>query len=270
MKKFTYTALAFGLGLAMQAKTSVASSFLIEDACKQGDYVKMLSLMEEEAQKQGKFQLHNQYTLANAYAEGEMECGVMSGEKIHFPPNIHKAIRWYERIVFSKETKFYEPYSAKWRLADIYYFGKEGVEKNGNLAKRYYQELANLSDAVIRQVEDYKFGEGLEEPKGLNRMVVLETRGNARRRLAQMYYFGDFIRQDYQKAYQWASKGWEDNSSYAGKMVAVMQYEGRGTTQNRQKATELMGKLCDTGFEQQACDAYQDMRANRPLRSLSL
>lgn len=269
MKKFTYTALAIGLGLAMQAKTSVASLLPIEDACKQGDYVKMLSLMEEEAQKQGKFQLHNQYTLANTYAKGEMECG-SSGEKIHFPPNIHKAIRWYERIMFSKETKFYEPYSAKWRLADIYYLGKEGVEKNGNLAKRYYQELANLSDAVIQQLEDYKFGEGLEELKGLSRMVVLETRGNARRRLAQMYYFGMFMPQDYQKAYQWASKGLGDNNPYAGQMVAVMQYEGRGTTQNRQKATELMGKLCDTGFEQQACDLYQDMRANRPLQNVRL
>lgn len=175
--------------------------------------------------------------------------------------------------MFSKETKSHEPYVAKLRVADIYFFGKEGVEKNGNLAKRYFQELANLNDAVIQKVEDYTIEGiegGAESFREIRRMVVLETRGNARRRLAQMYYFGMFMLQDDQKAYQWASKGWGDYNLHAGKMVAVMQYNGLGTTQNRQKATELMGKLCDTGFEQEACDLYQDMRANRPLRNFRL
>lgn len=146
-------------------------------------------------------------------------------------------------------------FSAKLKLADIYFFGKGDIAKDGLLAKHYYQELANISDHIIKNAKDELAG-----------LTIRAIRSAARHRLAQMYYFGNFARQDFQQAYHWAKKGWQDKDPNAGIIVAVLQYEGKGTQQNREAAKKLMGAICDKYSVQQACDWYQDMRNNRPLR----
>lgn len=162
-------------------------------------------------------------------------------------------------MAFRGETTDYYHFLAKYKLAEIYFWGEGDIAKDGQLAKRYYQELANISDSVIQNAKD--------KLKGLG---IRELRGNARYRLAQMYYFGDFMRQDFQQAYHWAKKGWQEGNQYAGVIVARLQYEGKGTEQNREAAKKLIGDICDKYANQQACDWYQDMRDNRPLRKGSI
>lgn len=230
---------------------------LTYEYCKIGDFPQALYWMERNARHPDEHQLFYQRKVANAYAMGS--CDPYGSKEQIYPPNYHKAIQWYQRVVFSGKTT-YNSVLAKFDLAEIYFWGKGDIAKDGQLAKRYYRELANISDSLIQNAEDTLEG-------GL---TIRKTRGNARLRLSKMYYFGDFMRQDFQEAYHWAKKGWQDKNYYAGVIVATLQYEGKGTEQNRELAKELIGDICDEYAYQQACDWYQDMRDNRPLRKGSI
>ncbi|OOR98424.1 hypothetical protein B0187_08230 [Haemophilus paracuniculus] len=228
-----------------KAQTVVADQF-----CDEGQYLEGLYWWEEAAKQNN---VQGQDRLADAYRNGS--CSLKRSNQ--FPPDYPKALEWYQRIIYNPKAKdTYEFYNAKFWIADMYYWGKNGIQQDGMQAKAGFTELANLPDKLIKAEKDKK-GDS----------VIKETRGNARYRLAQMYYFGDFTRQDYEQAYQWANKARQD-LNYRGAMIqAHLDYSQRG---NKQQGMELMGRVCDMGVSQQACDWYQDMKANRPLRAGNL
>ncbi|MFZ7224471.1 tetratricopeptide repeat protein [Avibacterium avium] len=229
------------------------------DYCKEGNYreafywqenvINHLDFKANATDKDKKDLEFYMSELADGYASGTCDpYGEGKGKQL-FLPDYRLAVRWYSRLAFIKNPVSYHPYNAKYDLAKIYFWGKGGIEKDLMRAKGYYKELAELSDDVAKK-----------------NMVIRETRGNARYRLAQMYYFGNNAPQDDKLAYQWADKARQDGNPYGARMQAVLLYEGRETKQNKQEALRLMRAVCDGWGDESACNWYQDMKANRPLR----
>ncbi|MFZ7267053.1 tetratricopeptide repeat protein [Avibacterium avium] len=234
-----------------------------DDYCKEGNYreafywqEKVINHLDFKANATDKDKKDLEFymsQLADGYASGTCApYGEGKGKQL-FLPDYRLAVRWYSRLAFIKNPVSSYPYNAKYKLAEIYFWGEGGIEKDLMRAKGYYKELAELSDDVLKKDT-----------------VIRETRGNARYRLAQMYFFGNNAPQDDELAYQWADKARQDGSSYGAKIQAVLLYEGRGTKQNKQAALRLMRVVCDIGGDESACNWYQDMKADRPLRKGAL
>ncbi|WP_017807213.1 SEL1-like repeat protein, partial [Avibacterium paragallinarum] len=139
--------------------------------------------------------------LAEGYTSGTCDpYGEGKGKQL-FLPDYRLAERWYSRLAFIKNPESSHPYDAKFQLAEIYFWGEGGIEKNLVRAKGYYKELAELSDELAKEYS-----------------VIQETRGNARYRLAQMYYFGNNAPQDDKLAYQWVDKARQDKNFYGARI----------------------------------------------------
>ncbi|MFQ1047901.1 tetratricopeptide repeat protein [Avibacterium paragallinarum] len=237
------------------------------DYCKEGNYREAFYWQENvinhlrfkaNATDEDKENLEFYMTrLAEGYASGTCDLyGEGKGKQL-FLPDYRLAERWYSSLAFIKNPVSSYPYKAKFKLAEIYFLGEGGIEKNLLLAKAYYKELAELSDDVIAE---------MAKKNKLSSEALQEIRGNARYRLAQMYYFGNNAPQDDKLAYQWAEKARQDKNFYGARMQAFLLYDGRGTKQNKQEALHLMRAVCDGWGDESACNWYQDMKANRPLR----
>lgn len=192
-------------------------------ACSKGDYYSALDWYEKVAagsyDKAG--QILKQYGLAAMYYGGKC----IGADYEQGTPNYPKALEWYSKVAYSSNEIPMFSYNSKLYLAEIYFWGKGGINKDVRRAKRLYEELANLADSIV--------GKGL----------VQETRGNARHRLAHMHYYGNFATQDYGRAYQWAEKAVQDGNPYALILKAVLLYKGLGVTQNRAEGLRVMGGL---------------------------
>ena len=58
-------------------------------------------------------------------------------------------------------------------------------------------------------------------------------------KLGEMYYYGDFIQQDYYKAFRCYAKATELGNLYARRMLSFMYYYGEGVEKNYEKAVKL-------------------------------
>lgn len=223
-------------------------------ACDNGDYYAALDWYEKAArQAYGKDNQEWQWhRLASMYEDGQC----IGAKTEQGSPNYPKALEWYERLAFNPNPKdLSDHYGAKFRVADIYFFEKGGIKRDGVMAKRLYTELANISDNVIQQ-----------DKQGTQGFVIKETRGNARFRLAQMHYYGKFATQNYQLAYQWAAKAVPDYSTYAIPLLAVLLYNGLGVKQDKAEGLRLVEVACDEFAIEKACELYQQMKANLPVK----
>ncbi|MDG6473693.1 tetratricopeptide repeat protein [Glaesserella parasuis] len=220
-------------------------------ACDNGDYYAALDWYEKAAkQAYGKDDQEWQwYRLASMYEDGQC----IGAKTEQGSPNYPKALEWYTRVAFNPNPKdLSHHYDAKFEVADIYFFEKGGIKRNGAMAKRLYTEVANISDNVIQQDK--------------NGFVIEETRSNARYRLAQMHYYGEFATQNYQLAFQWAGKAALDNNPYAAPLLAVLLYNGLGVKQDKAKGLELVEFACDKFAIEEACKLHKQMKANLPVK----
>lgn len=78
--------------------------------------------------------------------------------------------------------------------------------------------------------------------------------------LGTMYYNGQGVQQDYQKARQWYEKAAAQGESSAQFCLGLLYENGHGVRQDLATAKEWYGKACDNG-NQGGCDAYA--RLNR-------
>ncbi|MCT8824941.1 SEL1-like repeat protein [Glaesserella parasuis] len=229
-------------------------------ACKDSDYYAALDWYEKVAmQAYGKDnQEWQQYRLAEMYEDGQC----FGAKTEQGSPNYPKALEWYERLAFNPNPKelFYH-YDAKFKVADIYFFEKGGIKRNGAMAKRLYTEVANISDNVIQQLKNNE--NVLEALKG---SAIQETRSNARYRLAEMHYYGEFATQNYQLAYQWAGKAALDNNPYITPLLAVLFYNGWGVKQDKAEGLRLVEVACDKFAIEEACKLHKQMKANLPVK----
>ncbi|MFZ7109016.1 tetratricopeptide repeat protein [Avibacterium avium] len=191
--------------------------------------------------------------LAEAYAAGTCKPYGSDKKTQQFVPNYPMALKWYQRLAYKASPKSNYPYWAKFKIADMYYWGREGVEKDISRAKAYYKELASLDDAVINKLPKYED-------------ALKETRSNARWRLAVMHFLGKHAIKDHPLALQWAEKGARDGNQYAAVIMAYLLYQGEGVKHDKQEALELMGLVCDNFGDENACNWYQDIKANKRLR----
>lgn len=247
-----------------------AMGVVADQYCKEGNYRESLywreqqinskqqqlrqsGISEQQKQKIQVFLEFDKMQLADSYAKGSCDPYQTSIKQL-FLPDYQLALRWYRDLIFTQNPQSSFPYSAKFEMAEIYFWGEGGVKQDVFKAKIYYKELAEIPDNVIQT---------LAEKDKLS--ALQETRGNARMRLAQMHFIGKYASQDDQQAYFWATKALEDNNSYAAKIVAVLEYQGSGTTQNKTRALQLMKNVCDIRGDETACLLYQQMKANRPV-----
>ncbi|TCJ98968.1 Sel1 repeat-containing protein [Volucribacter psittacicida] len=248
----------------------LAMSIIADQYCKEGNYRESLywreqqinskqqqlrqsDITEQQKQKIQVFLEFDKMQLADSYAKGSCD-PYQKPIKQLFLPDYQLALRWYQDLSFTKNPQSSWPYSAKFKMAEIYFWGEGGVKQDVFKAKIYYKELAEIPDNVIQT---------LAEKDKLS--ALQETRGNARMRLAQMHFIGKYASQDDQQAYFWAKKGLEDNNPYAVIILAILEYQGSGTAQNKTRAVQLIKKVCDIEGDEYACLLYQQMKANRPV-----
>lgn len=237
--------------LLRRAQQGDANAQMGSIACDNGDYYAALDWYEKAAkQAYGKDdQEWQQYKLAEMYWAG-MCIGAKTEQG---SPNYPKALEWYTRVAFNPNPKeLSRHYSAKLSIADIYFFEEGGIKRDGAMAKRLYTELANISDNVIQQDKSGS--------------TIKETRSNARYRLAQMHYYGEFATQNYQLAFQWAGKAALDNNTYATPLLAVLFYNGLGVKQDKAKGLKLLEFVCDNFAIEKACKLHKQMKANLPVK----
>lgn len=228
-------------------------------ACENGDYYAALDWYEKAAkQAYGKDEQEwQQYQLAMMYEDG-MCVGAKTEQG---SPNYPEALEWYERVAYNPNPKDLSwHYDAKLRIANIYFLGKGGIKSDEARAKRLYTELANIPDNVIQQLKNK---DGLD---GLRGRTIQETRSNARLRLAQLHYYGEFATQNYQLAYQWAVKAASEGNPYAAQLLAVLFYNGLGIKQDKTKGLKLIELVCDDFAIEEACELHKQMKANLPVK----
>ena len=242
-------------------------SKLAKQYCKEGDYKSSLYWYEKKAllAKEDSFNYnYNFMYLADAYLRGTCAPYDTKFKEQQFEPDYKLALEWLNKLIYQKQPENSsifqtDPYLAKFKAADIYFWGERGIPKDVMIAKKYYKELAELDDETVNK-KDNK----------INKLVMLEVRGNARYRLAQMYFHGEYMLQDDNLAFEWGRKSFQDGNEYGGMIVAKYLYEGINKHKNTKKALEIVKLVCENRSLEEACIWYKDMKANRPLSKVAL
>ncbi|WP_314878727.1 hypothetical protein [Haemophilus parahaemolyticus] len=242
-------------------------SKLAKQYCKEGDYKSSLYWYEKKAllAKEDSFNYnYNFMYLADAYLRGTCAPYDTKFKEQQFEPDYKLALEWLNKLIYQKQPENSsifqtDPYLAKFKAADIYFWGERGIPKDVMIAKMYYKELAELDDETVNK-KDNK----------INKLVMLEVRGNARYRLAQMYFHGEYMLQDDNLAFEWGRKSFQDGNEYGGMIVAKYLYEGINKHKNTKKALEIVKLVCENRSLEEACIWYKDMKANRPLSKVAL
>lgn len=73
-----------------------------------------------------------------------------------------------------------------------------------------------------------------------------------------MYFYGQGVRQDKFKAFEWYKKAAEQGSPGAQGMVGLLYLNGEAVRQDKFKAKSWLGKSCDNGI-QLSCDKYREL-----------
>ena len=102
---------------------------------------------------------------------------------------------------------------AQSKLADIYYYGKLGVDKDYNAAFKWYQKAAERGD------------------------------GSAQRMSGNMYFKGQGVAQDFDEAWKWYEKAAKNNDAEAQKMLGIICYH----TDNIEEASFWFIKAAEQG-----------------------
>ena len=124
--------------------------------------------------------------------------------------------------------------------------------------------LANQGDVIAQTslAERYYDGEGVPQnyKKAVEWYEKAANKGDAQSQfnLGVMYADGKGVPQDYQKALEWYQKAANQGDADVQHLLGIMYKNGDGVPQNYKKAKEWYGKACDNG-DQEGCDAYKDL-----------
>lgn len=124
--------------------------------------------------------------------------------------------------------------------------------------------LANQGDVIAQTslAERYYDGEGV--PQNYKKAVEwYEKAANQGEAIAQMslgfmYAYGRGIRHNDKKSVEWFTKAANQEYIDAQHLLGIIYKEGDGAPQDYKKAKEWYGKACDNG-RQDSCDAYKDL-----------
>ena len=73
-----------------------------------------------------------------------------------------------------------------------------------------------------------------------------------------MYQYGQGVKQDYFKAFEWYQKAADQGYALAQYNLGLMYAKGQGVRQNYTKAKEYFGLACDNK-DQKGCDIYKEL-----------
>lgn len=189
--------------------------------------------------------------------------------------DISEALMWYGIAV----DEYTDSMSA-YRLAELYYYGADGIEIDTDLANHYfktaylqfrdeiknsqyfhalennsenldYYDKVNREDAYKEYLigRMYMNGQGLEQDydKAYYSFKLSAINGytHANYYIGNMYYYGLGFEQSFEKAAEYYYRAHENKDIYATYRLAKMHLKGEGVSVDLQKAEELLLKCSD-------------------------
>ncbi len=153
-------------------------------------------------------------------------------------------------------------------IINVYMFGREGIEKNLNVAKKWAKIGAEQGDVacmstygVLLLVPAYGTCQ-TEEGKMWLQKAAQAGDAVAQYELGAMYYLGNYgENKDYVAAKYWLSLASEQNHAIATFVLGLIYYKGLGVEQNMEKFVQLCLKSAQLGYgSAQICAALMYAR----------
>lgn len=128
-------------------------------------------------------------------------------------------------------------FKASFNLGRLYYEGQRGLERNVDLARRYFATVATM---YWRS----KDGRAIDQPKPQLEKYASKAAGY----IGRMWLRGEGVRQDYKLARGWFERGIKHGDAQSQWGLGIMNLHGLGIPKNISKATELFKASADQDF----------------------
>ncbi|KAI1378827.1 HCP-like protein [Hypoxylon crocopeplum] len=128
-------------------------------------------------------------------------------------------------------------FKASFNLGRLYYEGQRGLERNVDLARRYFA-------AVTTMYWRAKDGRAVDQPKPQLEKYASKSAGY----IGRMWLRGEGVRQDFKLARGWFERGIKHGDAQSQWGLGMMNLHGLGMPKNVSKATELFKASADQDF----------------------
>ncbi|KAI1137252.1 HCP-like protein [Hypoxylon sp. FL0543] len=128
-------------------------------------------------------------------------------------------------------------FKASFNLGRLYYEGQRGLERNVDLARRYFA-------AVTTMYWRSKDGRAVDQPKPQLEKYASKAAGY----IGRMWLRGEGVRQDFKLARGWFERGIKHGDAQSQWGLGYMNLHGLGMPKNVSKATELFKASADQDF----------------------
>ncbi|KAI5862979.1 HCP-like protein [Durotheca rogersii] len=128
-------------------------------------------------------------------------------------------------------------FKASFNLGRLYYEGQRGLDRNVDLARRYFATVATMYWRT-------KDGRTVDQPKpGLDKYA-----SKAAGYIGRMWLRGEGVKQDFKNAQKWFERGIMLGDAQSQWGLGIMNLHGLGMPKNVSMATELFKKSADQDF----------------------
>jgi len=166
--------------------------------------------------------------------------------------NFEKAFQWTQKAATQGHT------NAQYNLGIMFLNGK-GVEKNFEKAFQWLQKAATQGHADATKLLKIKKKKGVlhslekiywEISQRFQKIVAQAAQEYAEVQydLGRMYYYGDGLEQNFEKAFQWLQKAATQGLAKAQYLLGRMYLKGEGVEKNLEKALESLEKAATQGL----------------------
>ncbi|OTB05698.1 hypothetical protein M426DRAFT_319687 [Hypoxylon sp. CI-4A] len=128
-------------------------------------------------------------------------------------------------------------FKASFNLGRLYYEGQRGLERNVDLARRYFAAVTNM---YWRS----KDGRVVDQPKPQLEKYASKAAGY----IGRMWLRGEGVKQDFRVARGWFERGIKHGDAQSQWGLGIMNLHGLGVQKNVSKATELFKASADQDF----------------------
>ncbi|KAL7620222.1 ERAD-associated protein [Parahypoxylon ruwenzoriense] len=128
-------------------------------------------------------------------------------------------------------------FKASFNLGRLYYEGQRGLERNVDLARRYFATVATTYWRA-------KDGRAVDQPKPQLEKYASKAAGY----IGRMWLRGEGVKQDFRNAQKWFERGIRHGDAQSQWGLGIMNLHGLGMPKNVSKATELFKASADQDF----------------------